>query len=287
MAANPRDMDDNVHVTRSPMGSSAPMGGMGNAAQSGMSNVRVVRPAPAPIRQDVDHDMRHETRTDVHTDMRERHVEIPEAYNIEKDRVRFGPIVAGLLTAMGSLLLLGLLGAAIGLTAINAGDAARAGGPPAGTGPGAAMWAAFATILSFLLGGYVAGRTAAVFDRKWGAINGAMVFLLGIPLALWLAGQGFGFLVGTLGTFADAVNVDPNTVNTVANQTTTTAPPPRDIDVARAAEGARNAAWGTLLGSLLSLGAAAFGGWLGTRRDLEVEEPVTHVRQTRMDRMAS
>jgi hypothetical protein len=49
----------------------------------------------------------------------------------------------------------------------------------------------------------------------------------------------------------------------------------RPVDVARAAEGARNAAWGTLLGAALGLVASALGGWLGTRRELEVEHPAT------------
>ena len=62
----------------------------------------------------------------VHQAPRETQAEIPEAYNLGRDRVRFGPIVAGLLTALTSLLLLGLLGVAIGLTAVNAGDAAAA-----------------------------------------------------------------------------------------------------------------------------------------------------------------
>src|SRR5215211_1068751 len=112
-------------------------------------------------------------------------VAIPEAYNLGRDRVRFGPVVAGLLTALTALLLLGLLGVAIGLTAADGSD------PGAGTF--SAIWGALTGLVAFGLGGYVAGRTAAVFDRRWGALNGALVFMLGVPLTLWLAGQGLGF----------------------------------------------------------------------------------------------
>jgi hypothetical protein len=205
----------------------------------------------------------HSASRAMHTDL-----EIPEAYNLGRDRVRFGPIVAGLLTALTTLLLLGLLGVAIGLTAVNAGDAAARGDAGGGTGLFSAIWGALTGLLAFGLGGYVAGRTAAVFDRRWGALNGALVFMLGVPLTLWLAGQGLGFATGALGDFVGALNVSPGQVQGAAQQV-------RPVDVARAAEGARNAAWGTLLGAALALGASALGGWWGTRRELEVEPPAT------------
>ena len=188
----------------------------------------------------------------VHQAARETDTAIPEAYNLDRDRVRFGPVVAGLLTALTTLLLLGLLGVALGLTAVNAGDAAARGDAGAGTG-------AFAAV--------------------WGALNGALVFMLGVPLTLWLAGQGLGFATGALGSFVGALSVDPAQVQGAAlgaaGQAQGAAAQVRALDVARAAEGARNAAWGTLLGALLAVGASALGGWLGTRRELEVEVPAT------------
>ena len=201
---------------------------------------------------------------------RDADVAIPEAYNLGRDRVRFGPVVAGLLTALTSLLLLGLLGLALGLTAADGTDSA---------GLFSALWGSVTGLVAFLLGGYVAGRTAAVFDRRWGALNGALVFMLGVPLTLWLAGQGLGFAVGTLGNFVGALNVDPAQVQGAAQGATSqaqgAAASVRPTDVVRAAEAARNGAWGTLLGSALGLGASALGGWLGTRRELEVEQPAT------------
>ncbi len=210
---------------------------------------------------------------------RETEVAIPEAYNLGRDRVRFGPVVAGLLTAVTTLLLLGLLGLALGLTVVGAGDAATRGDAGAGTGPFSAIWGALTGLVAFGLGGYVAGRTAAVFDRRWGALNGALVFMLGVPLTLWLAGQGLGFATGALGTFVGALNVNPAQVQGAAQGAATqvqgAAQQIRPADVTRIAEGARNAAWGTLLGAVLALGAGALGGWLGTRRELELERPAT------------
>lgn len=200
-------------------------------------------------------------------EVRERAV--PDAFELGRDRVHWGPIVAGLLTALTTLLLLSLLGLAIGLTTVNAGTAAAQGSPPPDAGRNSAIWAGLSGIVSFLLGGYVAGRTAALFNRSWGALNGALVFMLAVPLILWLAGQGLGTVLGSLGNLSGALASNPGAAQAAADQARSaaqaTAQNVQPIDVARAAEGARNTAWGTLLGSLLGLGASALGGSLGTR----------------------
>ena len=210
-----------------------------------------------------------------HEHDRDHDVKIPEALNLSRDRVRWGPILAGLLTAMTSMLLLSLLGAALGLAGLDAARAAAQGGPAAETGRNAGIWGAISGLLSFLLGGYVAGRAAAVFSRGWGALNGALVFMLGVPITLLLATMGLGAILGTLGNFASALNVDPGTTSNAAQGATDQA---RDAarnlspeDARRAAETARNAAAGAFGGSLLALGASALGGFLGTRREVEVD----------------
>ncbi len=204
-----------------------------------------------------------------------REVDVPESYNLDRDRVRWGPIWAGLLTALTSLMLLSLLGLAVGLTAVDAEQAARQGGLPISSGRNAAIWGALSAILSFLLGGYVAGKTAAIFNRRWGALNGALVFLLAVPLLLWLAGQGVGAVLGTLGNYVSGLNIDPAQVQGAAqgaaNQAQQGAQNTTPEQVATAAENARNGAWGTLLAALLGLGSSALGGFLGTRREVEVD----------------
>jgi hypothetical protein len=205
---------------------------------------------------------------------------IPEATNMARDRVRWGPIIAGFLTALSTLVLMGLLGAAIGFSVIDAGEVAARDGAPAAAGPFSAIWAALSGIIAFMLGGFVAGKTAAVFDRKWGAFNGAMVFFLAVPVTLWLATMGLGGLVGALGGFASALNADPVTAQTAgaqAQQAAAAAQQATPEQIAAAATAARNAAWATLLGLGLGLGAAALGGMLGTRRDLELDTVDGHI----------
>lgn len=210
-------------------------------------------------------------------DERTHDVRIPEAYNLNRDRVRWGPILAGLATALTSMLFLSLLGLAFGLTVVNAGTAAAEGGAPQGTGTTSAIWAALSALIAFFLGGWVAGKTGAIFDRGWGALNGALVFLVAVPVTLLLASLGLGSVLGALGNFAGALNTDPGTAQNAASQAGQAAQNVRPIDVARAAETARNAAWGTLLGMVLGLGASALGGMLGTRRELEVNDKTGRV----------
>jgi hypothetical protein len=132
-----------------------------------------------------------------------------------------------------------------------------------------------------LLGGYVAGRTAALFNRNWGALNGALVFMLAVPLILWLAGQGLGTVLGSLGNLSGALASNPGVTQAAqgaAGQAQAAAQTVQPIDLARAAEAARNTAWGTLAGSLLGLAASAFGGSLGTRHPIATEQTTRVVR---------
>ncbi len=209
-----------------------------------------------------------------------RQIELPEALNLARDRVRWGPIWAGLFTALTTLIILSLLGVAIGLTAVDPRAAAQ-GNPPQGIGIGAAIWGALTAIVAFLLGGWVAGWTAAVFDRKWGALNGALVFLVAVPATLLLAGFGFGAILGTLGSFAGALNIDPSQVQSAvqgaANQGQQATAQAQPADVARAAETARNGAWGALIGLLVGLVASALGGLFGTRRNVALERATADV----------
>jgi hypothetical protein len=213
---------------------------------------------------------------DTHPGAEPLEVEIPRAFNLTRDRIHWGPIWAGLLTAFATMLVLNLLGLATGLTTVNAGTAAAEGAPPADLGRNAALWAGLAGILAFLLGGYVASRASAVFNRGWGAMNGLMVAFLSVPLILFLASQGLGFVLGTLGSFAGAMNADPgtaaNAAQSAANQAQAAAQNTSPVDVARTAEAARNAAWGTLAGLLAAFGASALGGLMGTRRTVDAED---------------
>lgn len=109
------------------------------------------------------------------------------------DRVRWGPILAGLFTALTSALLFTLLAVALGLGAFPF---------AAGTdlGIGSAIVAGLIWLAAFGLGGYVAARTMAMPGRSNGFFNGLMVSLVGIPLLLYALGSVFSSLLGTAGS---------------------------------------------------------------------------------------
>jgi len=211
-------------------------------------------------------------------------VEIPSSFNLRHDRVRWGPIVAGLLSALSTLLTLNLLGLALGLTRVNAATAAAQGQVPDGLGATAGIWAAVSTLIAFALGGWVASRAAAIFDRGWGAVNGLMVFFLAVPLLLLLAGQGLGAILGGIGGLANSLAANPQASQTaqqqapqVAGQAQQAAQQAQQAVQANAtqigdiAARARDASWGALLGLGAGVIASALGGYLGVRREVEVD----------------
>lgn len=172
-----------------------------------------------------------------------------------RDRVRWGPIWAGLLSALSLWLLANVLALAIGASTVEPGVA------DAGTAARITGWApAILGILAFLFGGWVAARTAAVRGTGNGILNGFLVWALGTILTLALAAFGLGQLLGVAGDFAGQVgrlgreaagSVDP--AQFARNQQ-------------RIAENVQDTAWATFAGLGLPALAATIGGWLGARK---------------------
>jgi len=175
-----------------------------------------------------------------------------------RNRVQWGPIIAGVLTSIATLLILSVLGLAIGASAFEPRDAGES------IGTGAAIWGALSAIVAFFLGGWVAAKTAAVGGPGSGMINGLMVGATILALLLWLVGSGVASIVGAIGSnIVDIANLVQDQGQTAQQQAQT-------ADTQQAFENVRDSAWGTLAGLLLPLIAAAVGGYLGhnTRREL-------------------
>lgn len=203
------------------------------------------------------------------------------------DRVRWGPILAGLFASLTTLVVLGVLGLAIGLSSYDAGDPLRT------FGLGAGIWSAISTILAFLVGGWLAARTAATPGHSNGVLNGAMVWVVAIPLMVYLLSSGLGALLNTAGNVAAtgaaaiapaAAEVAADASAPAAEATAQDAGAAAQATVAalgeqapqameNASETASSAAWSTLIALLLGLGAAALGGRLGARH-----EPMTEIQ---------
>ena len=198
------------------------------------------------------------------------------------DRVRWGPIFAGLFAAMSALVVLSLLGLAIGLSSVDAGDR------PANFGIGAGVWGAVSALAAFFFGGWMAARTAARDRDHNGLLQGAMVWMVAVPLMVYLLAGGIGSLFRTAGsvaatgaqaaaTTAGAAANDPSAredvraaaddaaegVQAKATEMRQQVTPER---VEQASNRAATGVWGPLVSLMLGLGAAAFGGHVGSRR---------------------
>lgn len=203
-------------------------------------------------------------------------LEVNTAVVTPTDRIRWGPILAGVFAAMTAAAVLSTLGAAIGMSAYDRNDSARS------FALGAGVWGAITMLVAFGLGGWLAARSAAIRGRDNGLLNGVMVAGVGIPLLMFLIGS-----AGALMSHAELANGR----DTQAEQRMTSSGPAAAFDGAtqagasmsanggdansqdrpakaeRASETGSRAAWGTLTALLMAIGAAAFGGFIGARHE--------------------
>jgi hypothetical protein len=110
------------------------------------------------------------------------------------DRVRWGPVWAGLITALTAYLVIQMFCYWIGLLTIHAG--------PHGVytaGPANIWVTAIVGLIAFFLGGWLATSSAAPRSVGAGMLNGFMVWALGIVAILTFATFGAGLVFGTAG----------------------------------------------------------------------------------------
>ena len=185
-----------------------------------------------------------------------------------RDRVQWGPIVAGLASALTAMIVFTVLGLAIGASALEPSAAGE------DIGRWAAFWGGISAVVSFFIGGWVAAKTAAVGGQFAGLMNGLMVGAAGLALILWLTGIGLGNLFGTIGTnvgeIADAVQAETGITTTDAQDQAAEAAADVESTARNSFDEIEDGAWMTLGGLVLALGAAALGGLVGynKRRDL-------------------
>ncbi|HEV2528264.1 MAG TPA: hypothetical protein VGT61_07455 [Thermomicrobiales bacterium] len=182
-----------------------------------------------------------------------------------KNRVQWGPIIAGVLTAIATLLILTVLGLAIGSTALEPREVGES------LGTVAAIWGAISAIIAFFVGGYVAAKTAAVGGTGSGMINGLMVGVTILAIVLYLTGTGVSSLIGTLGSnIGDLTNIAQQQGVSTTDPAAAAQQQASQVDPQAAFDTVQDSAWGTLAGLILPLIAAALGGMLGhnRRRDL-------------------
>lgn len=199
-----------------------------------------------------------------------------------RDRIRWGPILAGIVTAFAVLLFLTVLGIALGISAMGGENA-----DPQTWGTAAGIWGGLSLLVSFFVGGWMAARSADTLREGDGVLNGFVTGAATLLVLLWLATTAvtgaLGFFASTVADIAGAagpaitevvsegsVQVPAETENAVeeAVENPEAAVPPEAEEAARAAqeavsESAGPGAWGTTIAILLALAAATLGGMLG------------------------
>jgi hypothetical protein len=177
------------------------------------------------------------------------------------DRVRWGPILAGLFTAIASQLVLSALGAAVGLTSIANSGAPRSDAGDVGSAVG--IWSIVSLLISLFIGGWITTRTAGPMNKSSALLNGAILWATTLAISGWLLTSGVSGAFGIVASNAGAVineaqqsgaNLPNNAPNITAEQT-------RDF-----AGNAAKVGWSFAIGSLLALASSLFGASVGARR---------------------
>lgn len=174
---------------------------------------------------------------------------IPETVAIadppDIQQLRWGPIWAGLLMALGVFFLLSLAAISVGLQAA----------PGAQTQDEAGMLAVIVTsgiaLIAFFLGGYVSSWSAGLTDPARSALNGFLVWASWLVVVLLLAALGLGTVVGAMGQLFGDINLESP-----------------DMDPQQLITTLRDSSWQTLLALGLTAAAATLGGVVGARDDL-------------------
>ncbi|ACK73174.1 conserved hypothetical protein [Gloeothece citriformis PCC 7424] len=179
--------------------------------------------------------------------------QVPVTVKSYHDRVRWGPIIAGLVVALSTQLILSSLGAAIGLSGLSGSGAPRTEAGDVGSAIG--IWSIISLFISLFIGGWVTTRCCGPLNRSTALLNGAILWASTLAIGSWLLASGisgaFGVAASNAGEIINqGVNI-PNNPNITAEQT-------RDI-----AGNIAKANWYFTFGSLIGLIAALIGAALG------------------------
>lgn len=201
---------------------------------------------------------------------------VPISVTNYHDQVRWGPIVAGLVIALSTQLVLSALGVAIAATNIGDSGAPRTDAPGAGVGVG--IWSIISLLIALFVGGWTAARTSGRVNRNSALLNGAILWASTLALSAWLLSSGVSGAFGVAASNAGSVisqarqnlpnNAVGSTGQTVPNIPTISAQQTRDV-----AANTAKVSWSFVFGSLLGLVAALVGSTVGFRhpRAMEIE----------------
>lgn len=187
------------------------------------------------------------------------------------DRVRWGPILSGLVVALATQLLLSALFGALGATTIAGSGAPRTNAPDVAGNVG--IWSTIGLLISLFVGGWVTARACGPMNRSTALLNGAVLWATTLALGSWLLASGvtgaFGLATQAAANVAGGAIGQVQVPNVNVTPPNVTAQETRDI-----ASGISQGLWWFFFGSLLGLIASMIGAAAGAR------SPRTNVTNT-------
>lgn len=182
------------------------------------------------------------------------------------DRVRWGPIIAGLVVALSTQLVLSALGAAVGFTNISDSGAPRSNADDVGAAVG--IWSIISLFIALFVGGWTTTRACGPINRSTALLNGAILWASTLAISAWLLSSGvsgaFGIAASNAGSVIDQAQQSGVGVPRNVPNISPTAQQARDI-----AGNAAKIGWSFALGSLLGLVASMVGASTGARKPRE------------------
>lgn len=157
----------------------------------------------------------------------------PEGAPALPPRVSWGAIMAGAVVAVTIGLMLNVLGAAIGVTTV---DAVEGGTPDASTfGIGAGIWLLVANLIGLGVGGYAAARLSGSADKTDASLHGVGVWAIGFLLsAVVLGNLAAGAASSVIGTASSLLGGVAQTAGSAVSGVANQANPQAILDRARA-----------------------------------------------------
>ncbi len=201
------------------------------------------------------------------------------------DRVHWGAIIAGLVVAISSQLLLSALGAALGFSNIAGSDSPRS--DSSGVAGAVGIWTIISLFISLFIGGWLTARASGSINRSTAALNGAILWATTLTISSWLLASGvsgtFGLVAPNAGNIANQAQQNGITIPDITrniptvNGTPDSSGKPTDsnspnpiptLSAQQTRDVAGNAAkagWGFTFGALLGLAASTIGASVGAR----------------------
>lgn len=180
---------------------------------------------------------------------------VVETFAIEdnKDRIRWGPIIAGIFVAIATQLILSALGAAIGLTVGSSGGAI-----------GVSIWSIISLLIALFIGSWVAAAGCSPMNNKTALLHGLILWATTLAISAWLLASGVS---GAFGVAASNAGEVLNQVQQPGGVSVPDQPPNVPTErLQQIADSSAKAAWYFIVGSLLGLAASLIGASVGAKK---------------------